>query len=204
MNEWLPDSFELQQMDERIARTLIAVRRRKTRRAKAVRAAQWAAGAVSVLALAFFLAPKPNRQEIPSRDAVAQRVVGGERDGARETGNQGIRESEAGGRQTAEAASASAHEVPLSPRPPVPSSPPHLLTSSLPHKPAEVTLSKDPNGVELKWQGDPSKDYVVYRCTSPRFDDCDVAGVVKGTKWTDREADRAPLVFYKVEPKDNG
>ncbi len=65
----------------------------------------------------------------------------------------------------------------------------------------DIALEKAAGGVELKWNGDPSGEYVIYRCTSPRFDRCNVAGVVKGTQWTDREAGSAPLVFYRVEPK---
>lgn len=65
----------------------------------------------------------------------------------------------------------------------------------------EVTLSKAKNGVELEWTGSPQKEYVVYRCTTPKFDQCSVAGTVKGTQWNDTGSDTAPVVFYKVEPK---
>jgi len=67
--------------------------------------------------------------------------------------------------------------------------------------PVDVTLQKAPAGVELAWSGDPRGQYVVYRCTSPRFDACGVARVVKGTSWVDREGGRASVVYYKVEPR---
>jgi len=65
----------------------------------------------------------------------------------------------------------------------------------------DISVAKEADAVQVSWKGDPSKDYIVYRCTSPRFDQCSIAGAVKGTKWTDRGAERASLVFYKVEPK---
>jgi hypothetical protein len=55
--------------------------------------------------------------------------------------------------------------------------------------------------VEVTWPGDPEGEYVVYRCTRPTFDACQTAGVVRGTRWTDREMNDSPIVFYKVEPK---
>jgi hypothetical protein len=197
MKEWLPGGFEPQAMDERIARTLAAVRRRNARRNKALRAAKWAAGAAAVLAVAFFFAPKVNRQEVSSPNGIAQRAAGVGRDRAREPGSQGARVGE--DIKPVEAASAPAASSKV-----VPSSPTRLLAFSPTRESPGVTLSKSPKGVELKWQGEPGKDYVVYRCTSPRFDTCSRAAEVKGTKWTDREADDAPLVFYKVEPKDKG
>jgi hypothetical protein len=65
----------------------------------------------------------------------------------------------------------------------------------------DVTLQKAGNGVELAWHGNPSQEFVVYRCTSPKFDRCDVAGIVRGTKWVDSGKETAPVVFYRVEPK---
>ncbi len=62
-------------------------------------------------------------------------------------------------------------------------------------------LARSGQGVQLRWQGDASKEYVVYRCTTPTFTQCSTAGEVKGTQWTDKGADNAPLVFYKVEPR---
>jgi hypothetical protein len=69
----------------------------------------------------------------------------------------------------------------------------------------DVSLEKAGQGVELAWRGNPSQEFVVYRCTSPKFDprfgECSVAGVVKGTRWVDSGKEAAPVVFYRVEPK---
>ena len=67
-------------------------------------------------------------------------------------------------------------------------------------KPLEITVQKADDGVDLAWNGNSRSEYVVYRCTSPRFDVCSTAGVVKGTRWSDSGHAQARLVFYKVEP----
>jgi len=98
--------------------------------------------------------------------------------------------------------------LPTSPSP-HPSSP-HLPIAPSPHLAVPGTkdvvdvtvgLSKAGKNVELAWTGSPQKEYVVYRCTSPKFDQCSVAGTVKGNQWNDTGSDSAPVVFYKVEPK---
>ena len=99
-----------------------------------------------------------------------------------------------------------APSVPSSPAPQLPSS----VSPSLPGSPApplssssspEISIQKAGKAVELAWTGNPKEEYIVYRCTSPKFDRCAVAGVVKGTQWKDTGSDNAPVVFYKVEPK---
>jgi hypothetical protein len=72
--------------------------------------------------------------------------------------------------------------------------------SAIPNSP-EISIQKAPKGVELAWTGSPQKEYVVYRCTSPKFDRCSVAGTVKGNQWNDTGSDSAPVVYYRVEPK---
>jgi len=67
--------------------------------------------------------------------------------------------------------------------------------------PVDVQVAKHDKGVVVTWQGDPSGEYLVYRCTSPRFDTCSTASVVRGDRWVDREPSRAPIVFYKVEAR---
>ena len=67
--------------------------------------------------------------------------------------------------------------------------------------PIAVSLEKAGQNVELAWKGNPHEEYVVYRCTSPRFDQCGVAGIVRGSTWVDRGKETAPVVFYRVEPK---
>jgi hypothetical protein len=73
--------------------------------------------------------------------------------------------------------------------------------SDIPHSSPDISIQKAPKGVELAWTGSAEKEYVVYRCTSPKFDQCSVAGTVKGNQWNDTGSDSAPVVFYKVEPK---
>ena len=68
--------------------------------------------------------------------------------------------------------------------------------------PLQVTIQKAQNGVELAWSGSPKKEYVVYRCTSPKFDVCSAVEVVKGNRWSGDETGRERLVFYKVEPRN--
>ena len=65
----------------------------------------------------------------------------------------------------------------------------------------DVSLAKSGHGVELAWTGNPKGEYVIYRCTSPKFDQCSIAGVVKGTQWEDDGKNSSPVVFYRVEPK---
>ena len=71
-----------------------------------------------------------------------------------------------------------------------------------------VTLAKSGQGVELAWTGNPRGEYVVYRCTSPKFDprvgECSVAAVVKGTRWMDSEPGSRTITYYRVEPNAGG
>jgi hypothetical protein len=64
----------------------------------------------------------------------------------------------------------------------------------------DLTLSKVDHLVEVAWQGDKNGEYVVYRCTSPKFDQCSLADRVKGTKWVDT-ASEPGIIYYRVEPK---
>ena len=68
----------------------------------------------------------------------------------------------------------------------------------------DVTLAKSGHGVELAWTGNPKGEYVVYRCTSPKFDQCSIAGVVKGTRWMDSEPGSPIIIYYRVEPNAGG
>jgi hypothetical protein len=62
-----------------------------------------------------------------------------------------------------------------------------------------LTLSKVDHLVEVAWQGDKNGEYVVYRCTSPKFDQCSLADRVKGTTWVDT-ANEPGIIYYMVEP----
>ena len=75
---------------------------------------------------------------------------------------------------------------------------------AMPKTPApDLTLSRVDHSVELKWQGDKSGEYVVYRCTSPLFDQCSLADKVKGTKWID-DSGGPGIIYYRVEPITGG
>jgi hypothetical protein len=64
----------------------------------------------------------------------------------------------------------------------------------------DLTLSKVDHLVEVAWQGNKNGEYVVYRCTSPKFDQCSLADRVKGTTWVDT-ANEPGIIYYRVEPK---
>lgn len=64
----------------------------------------------------------------------------------------------------------------------------------------DLTLSKVDHLVEVAWQGNKNGEYVVYRCTSPKFDQCSLADRVKGTTWVDT-ANEPGITYYRVEPK---
>ena len=70
-----------------------------------------------------------------------------------------------------------------------------------------VTLTKVDHSVALTWKGNPGEKYKVFRCSSPEFDRCSLAGVVKGDRWVDVDDGGAKVVYYKVvgcEPKKGG
>ncbi len=177
--EWLPEGFENRdasapgRMAQRV-RTRVAVHQRRARMVR--RASLSALSVVALLGLAHLLPRLLPGKKAPSAQPPVQaarlQTPPGWTPEAVGAAHRG-RPDFAGGRAEA-------------PSP----------TTSLP-----VTLGKDGQNVELAWKGNPGEEYVIYRCTSPRFDQCGVAGVVKGTKWTDTGKEQAPVVFYKVEPK---
>jgi hypothetical protein len=63
----------------------------------------------------------------------------------------------------------------------------------------DLTLSRVDHLVEVAWQGDKNGEYVIYRCTSPKFDQCSLADRVKGTTWVDT-ANEPGITYYMVEP----
>ncbi len=63
-----------------------------------------------------------------------------------------------------------------------------------------LVLSKVDHSVEVRWQGNKNGEYVVYRCTSPTFDQCSLADKVKGTKWIDT-SNQPGIIYYRVEPR---
>jgi len=65
----------------------------------------------------------------------------------------------------------------------------------------DLSLSRVDHSVAITWEGNPDAEYVVYRCSSPRFDSCALADRVKGTQWVDPAQDSGTITFYKVEPR---
>ena len=181
MKGWLPEGFQDDAMARRGQKAASAVRYRIARRARVRAATVWAGALLLVLAAASLLAPRLDRPPAPRSMAVkAPPPAQAEPASAMQPPKRLTAVQSSTGTATTE--------------------PKHPASSPSPSLP-DISLTKKEGGVELKWSGASDREYVIYRCTSPRFDRCDVAGVVKGTEWTDREAGAAPLVFYKVEPK---
>lgn len=90
---------------------------------------------------------------------------------------------------------------PVPARPSVSAPAPSPRLTAAPVRGEAVTLAKKDGHIALNWPGRKNGEYVVYRCTSPRFDTCSIAEVVKGNQWVDREPLPAPVVFYRVVRK---
>jgi len=181
MNEWLPGDFQEGEMVRRAEAALGAVRNRASRRARTVRITTWAAAAILLLAAGSLLVPRLDQQVTPHRmasNAPAPRST-----------------------QTVAAPSPTFSLLPHPvgvPKPSVRTSP----ARPAPEGPApDISLTKKEGGIELQWKGSPGQEYVIYRCTSPRFDACARVGIVRGTTWTDTSASSAPILFYRVEPR---
>ena len=229
--EWLPEGFENRdasapgRMAQRV-RTRVAVHRR---RARMVRTASLSAlSVVAILGLAHLLPRLLPGKKAPSAPAPVQTArlqtpPGWTPEGDRAHGSaspSGVRElapaGPSGVRELAPASPSGVRELapagPSGVRELAPAG--KTAAAGLPHSipnsqfairnsqsPIAVSLEKAGQNVELAWKGSPREEYVVYRCTSPRFDQCGVAGIVKGTRWIDTGKEQAPVVFYRVEPK---
>ena len=68
-----------------------------------------------------------------------------------------------------------------------------------------VTLAKVDHSVAIQWQGAENGEYEVYRCDTPTFEACSLAGTVQGTSWVDPGLDggsgSATITYYKVVPR---
>jgi|GEM_PF-3592073 len=205
MADWLPQDWEVKDLEGKAARAIQGVRKREARRRRVARTSGIAAGfAVALLSLYVL----PGLFQTSTGDAASMARL----------------QPPAPAPASADASlSASSAPIPNpksqfpNPQSPIPNSQsqiPNSLSplpvsnsqirnpkSQMPSPPPTPRLSKAPAGVELTWQGDPQGEYVVYRCTRPTFDTCASAGVVRGTRWTDPEMNDSPVVFYKIEPK---
>ncbi len=181
MDEWLPGDFQEDEMTRRAEAALGAVRHRALRRARAVKITTWAGAALLLLAAGSLLVPRLDQQVAPHRMA-----------------------SKASAPLPTQTVAPPSRTLSLSPHP-IGVAKPSARTSpsrTTPEGPApDISLAKKDGGIELQWKGAPDQEYVIYRCTSPRFDACARVGTVRGTTWTDTSSSSAPVLFYRVEPR---
>ena len=181
MNEWLPGGFQEDEMARRAEAALGAVHHRALRRARTVKVTTWATAALLLLAAGSLLVPRLDQQVAPHRMA-----------------------SKASAPPPTQTVAPPSRTLSLSPHP-IGVAKPSARTSpshATPEGPEpEISLAKKHGGIELQWKGAPDQEYVIYRCTSPRFDACARVGIVRGTTWTDTSASSAPVLFYRVEPR---
>ena len=181
MDEWLPGDFQEDEMTRRAEAALGAVRHRALRRARAVRITTWAGAALLLLAAGSLLVPRLDQQVAPHRMASTVPTP-----------------------TPAQSSPPSSRSLSLSPHPIGVPKPTARVSPSpaAPRAPApDISLTKKDGGIELQWRGAPDQEYVIYRCTSPRFDACARVGTVRGTTWTDTSSSSAPVLFYRVEPR---
>ncbi len=68
--------------------------------------------------------------------------------------------------------------------------------------PVEIlSVVKAGGTVILRWNGSSDAEYKVFRCSSPRFDECSLSGRVKGTNWLDTTPEDGKITYYRVESK---
>lgn len=180
---WLPEGFENQDVAAP-SRIAVGVRLRVVRHERNRRFLFAGAGIMAVaLAVAVVLLPTIRRQEAAPTIQVAafSSVSPPSKVGA--TSDMGA---------TSDVGATSRSRIPSS-------------FSTLRHQEVAptVTLAKAGKTVAVQWDGPSAGEYEVYRCSSPRFDQCSLAGVVKGTRWVDGDQDRSPspggVVYYRVE-----
>ncbi|MGA9753094.1 MAG: hypothetical protein WBS54_15030 [Acidobacteriota bacterium] len=190
---WLPDGFGQEGMDLRISLVAEIVHNRVERRCSVDLGVRWTRAAVLLAALAFLFSPPPDHHLQALRpESSAPRLANASPVGILLAKKHSVGTNPAEQGPTAVSAEAAGEMAPLRQK---------KAPGPLPGNSPDIALEKEGSAVKLKWEGDPYKEYVIYRCTSPRFDGCDVAGIVKGTQWTDQEAHKGPVLFYKVEPK---
>ena len=178
MKDWLPGDWKEDAITRSAERSADAVSCRVIRRHKTVRAVRWTAVAVVVLAVVFVLAPRLDHHAPNDHVRQFAHRAPVQRPAGPQSVPQAGQESQPSATQQNDAAKPVSKQVPV-----------------------DVQVARHDKGVVVTWQGDPSGEYVVYRCTSPRFDACSPPGVVKGDRWVDREPSQNPIVFYKVEAR---
>jgi len=178
VRDWLPDDWKEDAITRSAERSADEVSHRVIRRHKTVRAVRWTAVAVVIVGAVAVLAPRLDRHAPKDHGRQFAHSATVQSRAAPESAPQATQKSPLPAAQHNEAAKPAPRQVPV-----------------------DVQVARHDKGVVVTWQGDPSGEYVVYRCTSPRFDTCSTASVVRGDRWVDREPSRAPIVFYRVEAR---
>jgi hypothetical protein len=178
MREWLPGDWKEDAITRSAARSADAVSHRVIRRHKTVRVVRWTAVAVVIVGAVAVLAPRLDRHAPKDHGRQFAHRTPVQSPAAPQSASQAGQTSPSPAARQNEAAKPASKQAPV-----------------------DVQVAKHDKGVVVTWQGDPSGEYLVYRCTSPRFDTCSTADVVRGDRWVDREPSRAPIVFYKVEAR---
>jgi len=62
-----------------------------------------------------------------------------------------------------------------------------------------IRVTADGQAVHLAWSDGTRSSYTVYKSHDPRTFGRAEAHVIKGNSWVDRDADGAPIVFYRIE-----
>ena len=62
-----------------------------------------------------------------------------------------------------------------------------------------ISVTTDGPSVRLAWSDGSRYSYTVYKSHDPRVFSRAEAHVIRGDSWVDRDADGAPIVFYRIE-----
>jgi hypothetical protein len=65
--------------------------------------------------------------------------------------------------------------------------------------PASIALQLESGAVHVSWLDGRDRPYRVYRSTNPRDLGQGRAQMVRGNEWVDKQADSAPIVFYRID-----
>ncbi len=181
MAEWLPDDFKADEMEAAASRAFDSVKARAASRRRRVRALRLSAIPAVLVAALLLIAPKLMKNS-----------------GLEAPPTVNTRATPAG--ETITLAKVD-HSVALRWKNSGLEAPPTVNTRATPAD-ETITLAKIDHSVAIRWKGSPENEYAVYRCTSPKFDKCSLAGVVKGTHWIDKVATPVSgenrVVYYRV------
>jgi len=63
---------------------------------------------------------------------------------------------------------------------------------------ADLSMEKVDHSVAISWEG--KGTFAVYKCDSPKFDNCSIMQVVEGNSYLDKEENSGKIVYYRIEP----